>query len=193
MDDDKITLDKKTFKTLASDTRVGILKSLNRRRKMLTEISKEFGMSPSTIKEHLDNLSGAGLVVMKDDGHKWKYYELTRKGKEVLNPGETKIWIVLALSAIAILITSFDFVAQNISQNMIFSRVGGEAMSIVNEVSKAMPDAIAPVAQGAPMASEAVTYVGYALHWHVISFVVFSVILGVSIGYVLAKKRFYGF
>lgn len=184
MDDDKITLDKKTFKTLASDTRVGILKSLNRRRKMLTELSKEFGMSPSTIKEHLDNLSGAGLVVMKDDGHKWKYYELTRKGKDVLNPGETKIWIVLALSAIAILITSYDFVVQNLSQNMVFSRVGGEVMTAAKDMADALPAAAG--------AAEPAAY-SYFIQWHVISFVVFSVILGVSLGYVLAKRKFWSF
>ena len=51
--EEKITIDRKTFKTLASDTRVGLLKSLNVRRKTLSELSREHRMSVSTIKEHL--------------------------------------------------------------------------------------------------------------------------------------------
>lgn len=175
MEDDKITLDRKTFKTLASDTRVGILKSLKSRRKMLTELSKEFGMSPSTIKEHLDNLARAELVVMKDDGHKWKYYELTRKGRDVLNPGETRIWVVLTLSALAIILTSYDFLFNAISGG------GGEQlMSAAEDMARALPAEVAAQPLFLP-------------YWHVISFVVFSVILGISLGYVLAKRRFYAF
>ncbi|UCD07894.1 MAG: winged helix-turn-helix transcriptional regulator [Candidatus Aenigmatarchaeota archaeon] len=173
--EDKITLDRKTFKTLASDTRVGILKSLARRRKMLTELSKEFGMSPSTIKEHLENLSRAELVIQKDEGHKWKYYELTRKGKDVLNPGETKIWIVLTLSAIAILATTFDF-AQRSFYGTFRTMSGGEMVA-------------APGAPAADIGTQAL----YTPYWHVIAFVVFSIILGVSLGYIFGKRRFYAF
>jgi len=39
-DEEKITLDRQTFKILASDTRVDILKSLKVRRKTLSELSK---------------------------------------------------------------------------------------------------------------------------------------------------------
>ncbi len=188
MEDDKITLDRKTFKTLSSDTRVGILKSLSRRRKMLTELSKEFGMSPSTIKEHLDNLSRAELVVMKDDGHKWKYYDLTRKGKDVLNPGETKIWIVLALSAFAIILTSYDFV-QNIAYR------GGQFLSgaapLATEVAGEAADKIATGLPGNAVVQPLI--IPPIPQWHIVSFVVFSVLLGLSLGYVLAKKRFYAF
>jgi DNA-binding transcriptional ArsR family regulator len=171
--EDKITLDRKTFKTLASDTRVGILKSLARRRKMLTELSKEFGMSPSTIKEHLDNLSRAELVVQMDEGHKWKYYELTGKGKDVLNPGETKIWIVLVLSAIAILATTYDFFQRSFQGTF-------NAMAQVGEMAKALP----PEVGAQPL---------YLPHWHIIAFVVFSIVLGVSLWYIFGKRRFYAF
>ena len=177
MDDGKITLDRKTFKTLASDTRVGILKSLGRRRKMLTEISREFGMSPSTIKEHLDNLKRAELVVMKDDGHKWKYYELTGKGKDVLNPGETRIWIILTLSVLAMIATAYDFAQRSLSWGMMPLAESGDMLR-------------APAAaQGTINAIQAVP----ALYWHILGFVVFAIILGLSLGYILAKKRFYSF
>jgi len=107
-EEEKITLDKQAFKALASDTRIGMLKSLNVRRKTLSELAKEHGMSVSTVKEHLDNLVRAGLIVQKDEGHKWKYYELTRSGKAVLNPEEKKIWIMLSVSLLALLATGID-------------------------------------------------------------------------------------
>ena len=174
--EEKITLDRDTFKTLASDTRVGILKSLSRRRKMLTELSKESGMSPSTIKEHLDNLVKAELVVQKDDGHKWKYYELTRKGKNVLAPGENRIWIILSLSAMAIMVTGYDFLQQAMSMSGTFTR--SEDMIL----GEAAPQMMVTAGQGI-----------FIPYWHVLAFVVFSVMLGISLGYLLGKKRFYSF
>jgi DNA-binding transcriptional ArsR family regulator len=171
--EDRITLDRETFKTLASETRVGILKSLARRRKMLTELSREFGMSPSTIKEHLDNLARAGLVVQKDDGHKWKYYELTGKGKDVLNPGETRIWIILTLSFLAIIITAYDLLQKSVGSFQAIAR-GGEMVAPAGTLADAGTQALLP-------------------YWHIMGFVVFSVILGLSLGYVLGKKRFYSF
>ena len=99
--EDKVTLDRKTFKVLASDTRVEILKQLDTRRMTLSELSKKLGMSVSTVKEHLDDLQQAQLITKKEEGHKWKYYELTGKGKKIINPYEKKVFIVLAISAIA--------------------------------------------------------------------------------------------
>lgn len=100
MEEEKITLDRESFKTLASESRIDILKGLKERRKTLTELSKELGLSASTVKEHMEKLSQDGLIKQKDDGHKWKYYELTGKGKEILNPGETKIWLILSASVL---------------------------------------------------------------------------------------------
>lgn len=99
--DEEIKLDKAAFKALASDTRVSVLKQLAQRRKTLTELSAALGLAPSTLKEHLDALRAADLIVLRDDGHKWKYYELTRKGRAVLNPAERKVLILLAVSLLA--------------------------------------------------------------------------------------------
>ena len=101
--EDKITLDRKAFKVLASDTRIDILKFLNTRRMTLTELSKRLGMSASTVKEHMESLSSAGLVVQMDEGHKWKYYELTGRGKDIVNPVDKKVFFVLGLSLIVML------------------------------------------------------------------------------------------
>jgi DNA-binding transcriptional ArsR family regulator len=101
--EDKITLDRETFKVLAIDTRVNILKKLDERFQLtLTDLANELDMAPSTIKEHLDKLVSADLIVQVDKGMKWKYYRLTSKGKKILNPYEKKVWIVLSVSVLAL-------------------------------------------------------------------------------------------
>ena len=79
-------LDKETIKVLSSDTRVDMMKSLARRRKMPSELSKELGLAGSTVVEHLKKLESAGLVVKRETGRKWIYYELTTKGRNLVKP-----------------------------------------------------------------------------------------------------------
>ncbi len=95
---DKLTLDRETFKVLAADTRIDILKRLSEHKLTLTDLSERMGMSPSTIKEHLDRLVEVGLIEQMDRGTKWKYYRLTSKGKDIVSPQETKVWILLGTS-----------------------------------------------------------------------------------------------
>ncbi|MBD3210359.1 ArsR family transcriptional regulator [Candidatus Micrarchaeota archaeon] len=109
--EDKIVLDRKSFEALAAESRVRILKALKQRRKTLSEISKELEMSVSGTKEHLQNLEDAGLIQKMDDGHKWKYYELTKKGKGVVGPKELKVWILLSLSTVALVVSMFSLLS----------------------------------------------------------------------------------
>lgn len=105
---DKITLDREAFKVLASDTRIEMLKILAERKKTLTDLSQQMGLSPSTVKEHLDRLVDAGLIEYLDRGTKWKYYVLTSKGKSVVKPVEAKIWIMLSASAAVLASVAVD-------------------------------------------------------------------------------------
>lgn len=99
-----ISLDQQSFKALAGEKRISILKSLNERRKTQTELSNELKISVPTIKEHLELLEKACLVQEINDNHKWKYFELTRKGQKLLKPNEDmKIMLVLSTSFIAML------------------------------------------------------------------------------------------
>lgn len=97
----KITLDQESFKALASDVRVGILKVLDERRQTVTDLSNLMGLSKPTLLEHLEKLQHAGLVKRMDEGRKWIYYELTDKGKKILHP--ERVSIVVALSSAAAL------------------------------------------------------------------------------------------
>ncbi len=99
----RITLDKKAFKALAGETRIKILKLLDKRRHTQTELAQNFGMAIPTVKQHLDELEKAGLVAGIEEGRKWRYYELTDAGATVLNPERPRNWIVLSLLVLAVL------------------------------------------------------------------------------------------
>lgn len=102
-----ITLDKDVFKALAGETRVSVLKSLLERRKTQSELAKELSLAAPTIKDHVDILVKAGLVREHDDGHKWKYIELTVKGKSLLQPQDTRIMVLLGTSFLGIAASAY--------------------------------------------------------------------------------------
>lgn len=83
------------LKLIMSKTKRDILKSLLERRKMLSEISADLDLSLPTIKEHLSSLEKGELIVKLDDGHKWKYYELTRKGRGIVSEAKPKFTFTL--------------------------------------------------------------------------------------------------
>src|SRR5256884_9765669 len=99
----KITLDQESFKALASDVRVGILKRLDVRRETVTDLSNLMTLSKPTLLEHLEKLQSAGLVKPADEGRKWSYYELSDKGRKILHPeavaSTLALGIALALAA----------------------------------------------------------------------------------------------
>jgi DNA-binding transcriptional ArsR family regulator len=99
----KITLDRETFKALASDTRLDILKTLDGKNMGLNEIVKATNLNKATLHEHLTKLHGAGLIKRNErDGHKWVYYKLTWKGESLLHPENTKIVVLFTTTFVAL-------------------------------------------------------------------------------------------
>jgi len=94
----KITLDQESFKALASDVRVGILKHLDARRETVTDLSNLMTLSKPTLLEHLEKLQSAGLVKRIDEGRKWIYYELSDKGRKILHPERVAITLALGIA-----------------------------------------------------------------------------------------------
>src|SRR2546425_323177 len=94
----KITLDQASFKALASDVRVGILKRLDVRRETVTDLSNLLSLSKPTLLEHLEKLQSAGLVKRLDEGRKWIYYDLSDKGRKILHPERVAITLALGLT-----------------------------------------------------------------------------------------------
>jgi len=140
--EDKIVLDRKAFGALAVDSRVKILKALRERRKMLTELANELNLSPSSTKEHLEILVAAGLIERIDDGHKWKYYALTKKGAEIVAPGkEIRVWILLGISVIGFIYSAMFLFAPSPSSTAypqaMTSAPAGEALAAIAKDSNA--------------------------------------------------------
>jgi len=98
---DSITLSGNEFRALASETRTGIIKMLQERNYTLSEMSKKMELSAPTIKQHLSVLEKAELIEQVDEGRKWKYYCLTKKGKKIFKSEQPQnILIVLGTSII---------------------------------------------------------------------------------------------
>lgn len=91
-------LDIKVFKALSSPTRIKIVRNLQRRRMTQSELASVLNMHVSTVKEHLDLLENADLIELNEEGHKWKYYSLSREGKNLFSPYQTEIRIILPVS-----------------------------------------------------------------------------------------------
>ncbi len=146
----KVTLDMSSFKALASDTRLNILKSLDGKKMNLKDISKETELNKATLHEHLNKLSEAGLVKrIERKGHKWVYYKLTWKGEGLLHPENTRIVVLFSLTFIALAAGIVQFiryltvkVSNTIPRNLndFGSRFGKEAGDLVKNGNVTAPN-----------------------------------------------------
>ena len=101
----KVTLDMNTFKALASDTRLDILRALDGKNMSLNDICRATSLNKATLHEHLTKLNEAGLVKKNErEGHKWVYYRLTWKGEGLLHPENTKIVVMFSVTFISLFI-----------------------------------------------------------------------------------------
>jgi len=136
----KVTLDKNSFKALASDTRLNILKSLDGKKMNLKDICNATNLNKATLHEHLTKLTEAGLVKRKErQGHKWVYYKLTWKGEGLLHPENTRIVILFSVTFIALAAGIIQFINFILSRSSITS-LGGSY--VTHDVTKGGKDSI---------------------------------------------------
>jgi len=104
--DNEVSLTNTEFKALSSKTRTDLLKMLQERNYTLSELAAKSGMAAPTVKQHTSVLIESDLIELKDEGRKWKYYALTRKGKKILESKQkpTNILIILSSTIIVVLI-----------------------------------------------------------------------------------------
>jgi DNA-binding transcriptional ArsR family regulator len=203
--EDNIVLDRETFKVLAIDTRVSILKKLDERFQLtLTDLANELDMAPSTISEHLDKLVSAGLIQQIDKGMKWKYYRLTSKGKKILNPHEKKVWIVLSVSVLAMFAVVYRFLSM-LEQFAIspMAHLGGEEFkrdvtysAPVNDListgsEKAMEEANGTWVEGVTTTISQIPKVmaRQIPYPELMTALLLVLIAGICVGYLIRKKR----
>jgi DNA-binding transcriptional ArsR family regulator len=116
----KITLDQESFKALASDTRIEILKRLDKSQMTVTDLANDLSVNKSAVYKHLSRLLDAGLVRKLDDKRKWVYYKLSMKGMHLLHPERVQIALMLsaAFLAITLAITQiYTFIMGTLSVN----------------------------------------------------------------------------
>lgn len=125
-------IDKQTIKALSADARIRILKILHKSRRIAADISKEIGLAPSTVNEHLKIMEESGLVKKNDTGHKWIYYDITEKGKSLITPKmPISIIITLSLGIVFVLFGGMGFFAEN----MIYSGTASSAVQSAAETA----------------------------------------------------------
>ena len=111
-----ISLTTVEFKALSSESRTGILKMLQGRNYTLSELSAKTGMAAPTVKQHATILVGSGLIELRDEGRKWKYYALTRKGRQLLEaqrPQSANNILIILSSTIIVGLLGFAFLSSN--------------------------------------------------------------------------------
>jgi DNA-binding transcriptional ArsR family regulator len=140
--DQKIVLDGISFKALAAGSRVSIMKILCERRKTLSELSRQLSLGASTVKEHCDILRNAGLIDLTDEGRKWKYYSLTKKGQQIIAPQqfeEAKVLVMLCIGALAF--SAFLFIL--LQSQATLGTQGGNVLSTNKDLAgAALPAAV---------------------------------------------------
>lgn len=184
--EDKITLDRETFRALAVDTRIEILKKLDDRQHTLTDLAEALNMSPSTIKEHLDKLLAAGLIKQIDKGTKWKYYRLTFKGSRIVNPHETPVLIILATSAMALLAVTYKFLLD--LEKSIMQPIQGIASDRASYNLGYEKLASKGVVQEAPQITIHSPQIPYA---DIVLILLLTLILGICVGYLIKRKKLF--
>lgn len=134
--------DANTFKALSSPTRLKILKSLGARRMTMSELSKRFSLHVSTVKEHLDILESTGLIIMEDEGYKWKYYNLTPAGKNIVFPYNKEIEILFPLGILFIIFGMQNFILRLVDTVFYKSLAEGGMLteSIISKSTSDMQD-----------------------------------------------------
>ena len=172
--DEAIKLDQKTIKALGAEMRVKILKKLTERRMTQSELASVLGISVPSVKEHLDNLFAADLVE-KDESRKWKYYALTRKGKQIVQPSEVKVWLLLGFSVLLLLGSTYTLLGK-------LSSVPGKTVAGTFNAGK---DTASPLMLGSTEQSSLLSQIGI---FEIIVFVASLVIIGSIVGYMVGKS-----
>lgn len=121
--------DNGTIKAVLSDTRLQILKSLNKRRMTAAELVNSIGVQKNAVYKHLDKLLNAELIKRVDnEERKWVYYELTSKGANIISSGKYQVLILLS-SGIGTLLTGISLAALYLLRDMQPLKTRGLAIS----------------------------------------------------------------
>lgn len=147
-----VEIDRSTIQALSADSRLKILKLLSMRRATGADISRELGLSPSTVNEHMKKLEASGIVLRKETGHKWVYYEPSEKGKALTHPNRNEspvqFVLVLAIGVLLFLGGAFFSLAQRLQLSAVTQPMAEAARAAIGE--KAVAGSIQAVTTAQP-------------------------------------------
>ncbi|MFA5357721.1 MAG: winged helix-turn-helix domain-containing protein [archaeon] len=188
----RIVLDEGSFKALSAGSRVSILKNLRERRKTLSELSRQLSLGASTVKEHCDILRKAGLIILVDEGRKWKYYSLTKKGQQIVAPSVyegAQFLVMLCIGALAFSFFVFMLLqSQTIQNENIFSAQNDAMNSMPLAGEKTLTTATAPSAQSIER-SENTAFFANTNALLISQIVAATLIAGLFIGWIARGKK----
>lgn len=111
-------IDFSVAKALASPTRLKILRQLLEDENTSTSLSKNLNKSKSTIVNHIEVLSDAGLVEKdQEEGRRRVVYKPTRKAQTIARGGESKVKFSLVSSIISGLVGAGILISEVFSRN----------------------------------------------------------------------------
>jgi DNA-binding transcriptional ArsR family regulator len=182
---EKYVLDGESFKALASETRIKILKSLGKRRMTLSELGKKIKLKNPTIKEHCEILEKNNLIKKFDEGRKWKYYELTKKGEQIVKPQlfeELKILVMLCFGIII-----FSGIILTLLQGIFVI----QEPNIVNTIDSFEINTMEDSDMGIEEYKTGVVGSNIEINYNIFSITIISVlVIGMLLGWIVGERKF---
>ncbi len=101
----ELPLDDALLKVLSSESRREILRLLAERRMTGAEMAVRLNLGKPAVSEHLKKLTEAGLIDRMDDPERrWVYYNLSTRGKSILEPQRVRFYLVMAVASLALVL-----------------------------------------------------------------------------------------
>ncbi len=101
----ELPLDDALLKVLSSESRREILRLLAERRMTGAEMAGRLNLGKPAVSEHLKKLTEAGLIERQDDPERrWVYYNLSARGKSILEPQRVRFYLVMAVASLALVL-----------------------------------------------------------------------------------------
>lgn len=186
MNEPDMIISSNELKALSSETRTEILKLLNERKYTLAELSKIKKVSAPSMKQQLKVLEENQLIYQLDEGRKWKYYSLSKKGKQLLESRKKPIHVTLILSASIILLVLTGIVFY--SNTLLYSGISNQAMILSSQTDSIESEMVMQIQKdSSQIRNEIHEQIPIDLSYLNLNFII-AVILSLIIGYYLRQK-----
>jgi len=101
----ELPLDDALLKVLSSESRREILRLLRERRMTGAELATRLDLGKPAVAEHLKKLQEAELIERFDDPERrWVYYNLSSRGRGILEPQRVRFYLVMAVAALGLMV-----------------------------------------------------------------------------------------